>query len=176
MCLIYLQNGVTDMANLGVLPTVQSGAIKGSLTGGLSAYYIRKYFPFQVSASRLAGKRTLIMPPVEWNKTSNSFLYKSSPLKTVNYVSYYDVRPVTAAPIGKYKIIGTVRVEGVYLHNIMLNLYRRDNGLLVGTTATDSTGNFEFLYIPFTDCTFFVMAFYNGFNAVVMDDITPVLM
>lgn len=163
------------MANLGVLPTFAS-AQYGSNSNIISTL---RYTP-KLSKAISAALSYSVVAPVTHTGACGKQLYGK--IRTSNYVLYPDLIPqitlntLLGKSIGKHKIVGTVRIEGMYSENVRVNLYRHDIGLLVGTTVTDSTGNFEFLYIPFTDCTFFVMAFYNGFNAVVMDNITPVLM
>jgi hypothetical protein len=163
------------MANLGVLSTFAS-AKYGSNRHILSTL---RDTP-KLSKAISAASANSVAAPTTYTGTYGKQLYGK--IRTSNYVLYSELIPqitlnsLLGKPIGRHKIAGTVRIEGIYSENIRVNLYRHDIGLLVGTTVTDSTGNFEFLYIPFTDCTFFVMAFYNGFNAVVMDNITPVLM
>lgn len=72
-------------------------------------------------------------------------------------------------------ISGIVKVEGVLWSNVIVRLYYEDNGFFIGYTYTDENGEFRFDELEYNVPKYTVIAYHEGFNAMVMRSVAPVL-
>ncbi|HDD44305.1 MAG TPA: carboxypeptidase regulatory-like domain-containing protein [Candidatus Desulfofervidus auxilii] len=76
----------------------------------------------------------------------------------------------------KIKIAGIVKKEGIPTANVLVRLYKRQNGQLISETKTDNNGNFEFIICDNQNNYYFVVAHWqdNSYNALIYDWITGI--
>ncbi len=156
------------MADLGVLTTPILNAIR------CTDVYLNliKDFPLVYEYDPLSIQN--MCNPITQSDEKGIYLNSG---KVVRFSNYCIPLELPKLAVGTGMISGIVKVEGVLWSNKLVRLYRKVNGLLVGETATDINGYFVFYHIQFDVQTkYFVIASHEGFNAVVMDDIIPVVM
>ena len=89
-----------------------------------------------------------------------------------HYFSAFD-NLISYSPTPYFTASGTVTVDGYFMDDVPVRLYRRSTGQLVGETTTYSGGLFE-IDTPY-DETHYIMSMYttSGTNAIIYDWITP---
>lgn len=110
---------------------------------------------------------TAMMPPT-LNTVNNS------PYGLLKYIPLWAYTSSNPFPDTTGVISGTVKVEGILWDDIEVCLYYKVNGFLVGRTRTNELGEFSFNYLESGKPLYYVVAFKDTFNAVIMDSIPPV--
>ena len=103
-------------------------------------------------------------------------IVNNSPYGLLKFVPMWAYNTANMFPNTTGKITGTVKVEGILWANIEVRLYYKTNGFFIGYTKTNELGEFAFYNLEVGSPLYYVVAFKDTFNAVVLDGIAPVPM
>jgi len=99
-----------------------------------------------------------------------------SSVPQIQHIPYWEYDPT--GPNLKYtlgSIAGAFDIPGEDVFNMLVRLFYKPNGTCIKTVRTDSGGNFRFDFLEFGKPYYTVIGYREGYNAIVFDDVVPVL-